>query len=224
MPRFLTRHPPEPAHAGDRRWPAPLGGPPVRWPRPVDRVADGWWRLPARLRVAAIVLVLGLAAAGLVRRSGQSPWGRPVDVVVAEVDADPGAPVTAQHGTWPADLVPADAVTSIAPDAIASRRIRAGEVLTGDHVARGLDDLLAPGEVAVPLAQDLPDLPDDARVVLLGAGFDGTGRRLASGRLVARDDTWTWVAVARAEAADVAAATATGTVTVAVSRSGPDDG
>jgi len=163
------------------------------------------------------VLVVALAAAGVVRRSGQSPWGPPVDVVVAAVDIEAGGRVTAESRTWPADLVPADALTSVAPDAVARRRVRAGEVLASGHVARDLDDLLRPGEVAVPLAQDLPDLPDDARVVLLGAGFDGTGRRLASGRLVARDDTWTWVAVPSAQAADLAAAIATGPVTVAVS-------
>lgn len=196
----------------------------MRWPRLVDRVADGWWRLPSRFRVAAIVVVLGLAAIGMARRSGQSPWGRPVDVLVAVADVEPGGPVASRRRTWPADLVPADAMASIAPDAVASGRIRAGEVLTGAHVARGLDDLLRPGEVAVPLAQEVPDLPDDARVVLLGAGFDGAGRRLASGRVVARDETWTWVAVSATRAPDVAAATATGPVTVALSRSPPDDG
>lgn len=179
-------------------------------------MADGWWRLPARLRVAAVVVVLALATAGIVRRSGQSPWGRPVEVVVATVDVATGGPVLGQHRTWPADLVPDDAVAMVAPNAVATRRIRAGEVVTRSHLARDLDDLLRPGEVALPLAQELPDLPDDARVVVLGAGFDGTGRRLATGRLLARDPGWTWLAVPADDAPDVAAAAATGQVTVGV--------
>lgn len=195
-------------------------GPPPAWPRPLDRLLDAWWRVPLRLRLVLVALIIGLAIAGLVHRTTRSPWGRAVPVLVAAADAAPGDDLMATSADWPDDLVPARALTALPGEAIATRPVRAGDVLTELDVARDLADLVRPGEVAIALAQDLPDLPAGARLVVLGTGFDGTGRHLASGRLLARSSEWTWVAVAASAAPSVAAAMATGQVTVALAGPG----
>lgn len=160
--------------------------------------------------------MVAVLAVGLLRESSSSPWGAPVPVLVAEADAQPGRPVTTRPADWPRDLVPPDALVTPPDGAVATRPVRAGQVLVRGDLARDLDDLLRDGEVAVPLAQDLPELPAGARVVVLGTSFDGTGRRLATGRLLARSAEWTWVAVSSSNAPAVAAALATGQVIIAL--------
>lgn len=137
-------------------------------------------------------------------------------VVVATADTPPGDPVATAVRSWPADLVPDDALATPPADAVAARALRTDAVVTAADVVGDLDDLLRPDEVGIALAQALPDLPTDARVVLLGTGLDGTGVRLAGGRLLARSADWAWVAVDRGAAPGVAAALSTGQVTVAL--------
>lgn len=182
----------------------------------MDVVIERWSRLPARLRLVVVLVLVVLVGAGAARRASRTPWGPPVAVVVATADTPPGHPVTTMVRSWPADLVPDDALATSPPDAVAARTLRADAVVTQTDVAEDLDDLLGPNEVAIALAQALPDLPTDARVVLLGTGLDGTGARLAGGRLLTRSADWTWVAVDRGAAPTVAAALSTGQVTVAL--------
>lgn len=196
-----------------------LRGPLPRLPRVLDAASEGWWRLPARVRLLALVLLAALVVAGIVARTSRSPWGPPTTVVVATADRSAGEQVTARTTTRPAAVVPDDALATV-PAGRLARDVTAGEVLTRAHVADDLDDLLETGEVAIALAQELPRLPAGARLDLLGTGFDGTGTRLGSGRLLAVDDAWTWVALDRATAPGVAAAMATGQVTVALAPGG----
>ncbi len=193
---------------------AVLSGPLPRLPRPLEPLAEGWWRLPARVRLLALLAAGLLASGGLVARSGTSPWGPPVPVLVAATDATPGQPVTARSANWPARLVPPDHLAA-PPEGVATRALRAGEVLTEAHVAPDLSHLLTRGEVAVALDQQL-GLPAGVQVVVLGTDFDGRGRRLGRGRLVAADDTRTWIAVDRVDAPAVAAGLTAGQVTVAL--------
>ncbi len=203
---------PAPRRRGVARWSGPLPG----WPRPVDHLVESWWRLPARLRLVAVLVLAAVLVVGVTVRGRRSPWGPAVPVVVAATDTRPGSPVVGQVRDRPAGLVPADALATPPTHAVAARHLREGEVVTTADVARDLAELLGPDELGVALAQDLPDLPTHARVALLGTALDGTGRRLAGGRLLARTDGWTWIAVPRSAGPAVAAAVATGQVTVAL--------
>lgn len=181
-------------------------------------MAEAWWRLPRRLRGLAIGGLVVLAGLGVVHRGNQSPWGPTRSVLVASADAHPGDPLTATRRAWPGHLVPDDALSSSPVDHVATTTVQEGQVLTRAHLADGLAGLLGPGEVALPFAQDLPELPPGATLTLLGTGLDGTGRRLGGGRLLARGPTWTWVAVDDRVAPAVAAALATGQVLVGLDR------
>lgn len=206
---------PRSRHTAVRRLRAMANGPLPRLPGPLDDVAEAWWGLPTRVRLLATAVVVALVVLGLTLRSSTSPWGRPTTVVVAARAAAPGDPLVATTTTWPADLVPADALTT-PRDGIANRAVRAGEVLTRADVAGDLSHLLTTDEVAMTISGAPPGLPATAHLVLLGTDFDGVGRRLGGARLLSRDDETTWVAVDRGVAPAVAAALSTGQVTVAV--------
>lgn len=156
-----------------------------------------------------------LVVAGTVQRSSSTPWGPDVRVAVATHDVDAGHPVAAALAWRPARLVPEAALTTV-PDGIATRDLGAGQVVTSNAVGDDLHDLLEPDEVALALAQELPALPADAPLVILGMAFDGTGQALGHGRLLAHTDSWTWIAVARGDAPRIAAATHTGGVQLAL--------
>lgn len=201
-----------------------LHGPAWRVPAGLDGAVEGWWRLPVRLRMLAVLLLVAVVVGGIVHRTSRSPWGPPVEVAVATTDATAGQPVAAEMATRPSRLVPDDAVASV-PDGRLTRDIGAGEVLTDGHVADDLSSLLVAGEVAIALDQPLPPLPNHAALEVLGLGLDGVGQRLATARLVTIDDPWAWIAIDRADAPAVVAALNTGGVSlVLASRDTPAPG
>lgn len=193
-----------------------LRGPLPRLPAPLDRVAEGWWRLPPRARPVAVLVAVVLVLSGLVARARTSPWGPPVRVLVAAGDLSGGDPVRAVATTWPRDLVPSDHLATT-PDGVATRPVRAGEVLTEIHVAATRSDLLESDEVALAIDREL-GLPPGAPVDVLGTDFDGRGRLLGHGRMLAVDETRSWIAVSRAAAPAMAAGLASGQVTIALAR------
>jgi hypothetical protein len=213
--RLPRRRPPD----ATGRWSAaPWHGPPPSLPALADRAAERWFALPPRLRLAAAavaaVAVLLLAGAGAAR----SPWGPPVDVLVARTPLTAGAALdagTVSRVTWPAGLVPHDAVV---PGDEAGRSLAvtvvAGTVITGRHLVddAGVGGGLGPGRAAFPLeAGPMPPLRDGQRVDVVAADVDGRGRVLArDARVVARTSDTLWLDVAREEAAGLAAAAVRG--------------
>lgn len=159
--------------------------------------------------------VLGLLAASTVRIA-TSPYGAPVDVLVAARDLAPGEALTdadLRRTTWPADLVPADVRRGAGGTVTAP--VPAGSVVTERHVGEdAIAAALPPGHVAVPLPRDaLPALSDGSRVDLVTADLEARGVRLAADALVlGGDPEVVWVAVMADEAAAVAGAAAQGAV------------
>lgn len=192
----------------------PWHGPPPTLPELVDRASDRWFGLPPRLRAAVIaagaVGLLLLAGAGAAR----SPWGPPVEVLVATVDLEAGAPVAPDHVRTerrPAGLVPDDAVRELGEVAAprAAGTVVAGSILTlrhlaGDPITRGLAD----GRAAYPVdSAALPPLRAGQRLDLVAGDLEGRGRTLARDvRVVAVTDGTVWLDVARDDAPDIAAA------------------
>lgn len=188
------------------RLPIDLDGPAPVWPRPLDAALEWWAGLPGRGRVLlrAVALTLGVLAAtgGL----AEGPWGPPRPVLVAARDLAPGLPVTAHDvraATWPRDLVPTGAVTTVTDlpgAAVAHGALAAGTVVTSDNV-RPADALALPGTAVVPVPADvLPALPVGTTVDIATATLDGTARVVArSATVVADDGTWRWLRVDRSE-------------------------
>lgn len=208
---------PFPAPDRDRRHRrAGWHGPPPSLPATLDRVADAWYRLTPRLRLAvglaAATLVLLTAGAGAVR----SPWGPPVTVVVTAVDRPPGSLLTAADvatARRPRRLVPSDAVA--ADEAVGARlagAVVAGTVLTARHLAddAGPGAGLAPGRAAFPVpAGPLVDVRPGQRVDVVAGDAGGRGRTLAAGaRVLTVTAEVVWLDVARDDAPDLAAAAA----------------
>lgn len=191
-------------------------------PGPVDAALEGWWRLPPRLRLLAGAGLVGLVLFGIGARTAASPHGPLVAVPVAQTDATAGDPVAAADVVVqrrPAAFVPDGALDDV-PQGRLARDVGDGEVVTDRHVVDDVDDLLASGEVALALAQHLPSLPARADLVVLGTALDGTGRMLATARLLAAGPEWTWIALPVEAAPDVAAGMATGGITVVVAPAG----
>lgn len=196
----------------------------------MDAALEWWAALTGRgralLRSVALGVVLLAATGGLV----DGRWGPPVDVVVAVRDVAPGAPVTTVDLTiasWPRDLVPADALTTLAmlPDgAVADGVLVSGTPVTRRNVHGGGAAAAAPaGTALVPVPLDLlPHLPVGTRVDLAVAGFDGTAEVVAtSATVVADDGTWQWLRIGRHEIGPVSGGIGDGTLVAAVVRDGP---
>ncbi len=192
-----------------------LRGPLPALPRPLDAAVEGWWRLPARMRLLGGMAVLGLVVFGIVQRTTTTAWGPIEQVVVATTDAVAGSPVSAEFAARPRGLVPADAVAT-PPDGMLARDIGVGEVVTSRHLATGIDALLEPGEVALAIPDDLPPLPAHAGLEILATALDGTAGRLGPARVLTTDQDWLWIAVSDRIAADVAAAMARGGIALAL--------
>lgn len=190
-------------------------------PAALDVVSERWWRLSPRLRavVVGVAIVGALALVG--RGATTSAWGPPRPVLVLVADLPAGAavqPADVERVSWPADLVPTDALTELPPDARVRAPTIADSALTDRHLAAGLAGLLAPGEAAVPVPLDgLPEVVAGDVVDVVTATPDGTGHRAATAaRVLAVDTTSLWLAVGADRVDAVAAAAASGRVTLAV--------
>ncbi len=195
-----------------------FSGPPVTLPRLLDHLSERWWSLPPRARAVSIgVAVVGLVLAGL-SHAAATPYGPPTRVLIADRDLPVGHELTGrdlQRTTWPADLVPDDALSE--PTGRLTVPLTAQAVATQRHVAAdGLASELRPDTAAVPIPSDaLPALTIGSRIEVVGRDLDGRSVVLARDALVlAVDGTDVWLAVPRGVAPDVAAAGASGLVTV----------
>lgn len=199
---------------GERR--PPWHGPTPRLPELAERAAERWYALPPRVRLAAgtstVLLLLLLTGAGAAR----SPWGPPVEVMVAATDLPAGARLTAadlDRTTRPAALVPPDALQeAVAVGGQLGGSLLAGDVLTARHllgddgIAAGLSD----GRAAYPIDATLTGpLPTGQRVDVVAGAIDGRGRVLAhDARVLTVTDGTVWLDVARREAPALAGAAA----------------
>ncbi len=222
--RLRDRSPSEGQREGKRGLTALMPGPPFLLPGAVDRVAEGWWRLSPRAR--SLIVAAGIAAvlvAGVLRVT-LSPYGPPVDVLVAATDLAAGdvpgvEDVAAMR--WPRDLLPSGAPAAEAdlPDARLTMDVTAGTVLTRRHLRDdGLLAGLAPGMAAVPVPAELLVGATTGTVLdLVALVGDGSGRTVATAvRVLATDGGTVWLEVGRDRAADVAAAALRGTLSGAV--------
>jgi len=204
------------------RWPGGSGPPPAL-PDLLDRALERWWRLPPRVRAAAVVAVLLLLAGTAVARVARSPWGPPVLVAVATRDLPVGATLGGAVATArrPASLLPADAAVpgGIPDDATLAIGVVAGTVLTERHLRPGgpLADL-RPGLAAVGVpVEALPGAAAGRLVDLVVTRTDGGGVVVAADvRVLSVDGELAWLAVPRAAAPDVAAAAGRGLLTAAL--------
>lgn len=199
-------------------------GAPPALPAALDRASEGWWALSPRLRAAIVMVLLVAGLAVLGRGATRSPWGPPVAVVVAAADLSPGAPIgpgDLRTASWPADLVPANALvdpTDLGTDARVRGPIPAGTALTPQHLVTGVSGLVEPGEAAVPLPTDrVAGIQAGEVVDVVATSVHGTGQRVADGaRVVAVDADWIWLAVRLDQVEAVAAAGTTGQALLAV--------
>lgn len=199
-------------------------GPLPAWPRLLDDVAERWFRLTSRLRLAVVlVAVVGLFV-GAGRIADRSPWGADLSVLVTTRDLAPG------HTLGPGDLVPAARPEHTVPhaavpvstgwvDSVTTGPLPRGSVVAAAHLADGgLPDLVASGRVAVAVpAGLLPPLDPGRRIDLIGGSGDPNGQYVArDGRVLAAGTEHVWIEVDRVDAAAVSAAVARGSVTVAL--------
>jgi pilus assembly protein CpaB len=200
-------------------------GPPVRLPGTLDRLAEGWWRLPPRARSAVLALLAVLAAGAVLLRVALSPYGPPVPVLVAARTLEVGATVGTQDvevARWPRSLTPPGTfhdAAALADGATLVMGVVRGTPLTLLHVdAAGPLAGLPGGAAAVPVPLDLlAGVGPGVRVDLVVTLGDGTGRRLAEDvRVLDGDGRLVWLVVDRALAPDVAAAASRGTLSAVV--------
>jgi Flp pilus assembly protein CpaB len=223
MPPALHLRTRAPAEGARGALPQLLGAP-FRLPGVADRIAEGWWRLAPRARLALGVLAVVLALATVLLRIALSPYGPPVPVLVAAVDLTEGAVPGSSDvvaARWPRDLLPPAAPATRA-DLAGSRLavgVTAGTVLTLRHVRDDgpLADLAA-GGAAVPVPAGLLRGAEAGVLLdLVTVAGDGSGRTVARDvRVLAVDGDTVWVEVLRERAADVAAAALRGTLSGAV--------
>ena len=201
-----------------------LEGPPPPLPATLDRAAEAWARATPRLRavvISVVVVVLVLTAGhGAVR----SPWGPPVEVVVATTDLPVGRVVEPGDITttrWPEQTVPPGALTE--PGSAVGRPVAAtaptGSPLTELHVADdGPAAGLPAGEVAVPLPPPSGVVlrPGQRVDLLAGDGARGGVRLAAGARVLGVDGDTVWVAVRRDESPAIVGAATWGDLSVAL--------
>ncbi len=224
LPRLLR--PSRPAPSARR---AALRGAPVALPPRLDAAAERWWRLPPRVRGGILVTLVVLALAVVGRGATASPWGPPRPVLVAASDLPGGHALVlgdARGAEWPADLVPADALTAedlrgapTGPDAPRlAGPVRAGAPLARGDLVTGVSGLVGDGEAAVAVPVDgLPTVTAGDRVDVVATRTDGTGQRVASAaRVLAVDGAFLWLGVPTDRVDAVAAGGAAGRLTLAV--------
>jgi Flp pilus assembly protein CpaB len=200
--------------SNEQRASAPWHGPPPSLPEVADRLAERWYGLPPRVRVvlavAAALVVLFVAGSGVAR----SPWGRPVDVIVAAADLPAGSPLDAgmiRPERRPEGLVPADALGADAANgARLAGTVVAGTVLTARHLhdGDGVAAHLAPGRAAFPVeAGTVVAVQAGQRVDVVAGDVEGRGRALATdARVLSVGEGVVWLEIDRADAPALAAA------------------
>ncbi len=186
-----------------------------------------WWAM-----VLGLSLTLGLLVeSGLSRaRADARRFGPPVTVVVATRDLTPGTrlgPDAVDLRAWPADLVPAGALTALPRQGVAADRIQAGEPVVRARVA---PSLLPPGTRALALPAGPGNLgvrPGDEVDVLATfdplvapPGEDPTVTVAQAATVVAVRAQAITVAVTEAEAPRVAFALSQATLTLALTPPG----
>lgn len=134
-----------------------LYGPPPPLPRRLDRLAEGWARLPPRARLMAwallAIVVAGQCSAyrdGLAARWG----GAGVEVWQATRTVPAGEDVAGalQQVRLPPVAVPPDPVTDVRPGQSLTLPLLEGAVLTHAHISSvGPAAALAPGERLLPI-------------------------------------------------------------------------
>ena len=200
-------------------------GPPLRLPGTLDRLAEGWWRLPPRARGTLLVLATVAAAGAVLLRVALSPYGPPVPVLVAARTLEVGTTIgtaDVEVVRWPRSLAPPGTFqdgAEVADRATLVMGVARGTPLTVVHVdAEGPLAGLPAGAGAVPVPVDLlAGVGAGARVDLVVTLGDGSGRRIAADvRVQDGDGRLVWLVVDRALAPDVAAAAARGTLSAVV--------
>ncbi len=198
-------------------------------------------RRALRSRVLAL-LVAALVATAVAGRVGaadhaREQWGEQVRVAVMRRDLPAGGTVTSSDAhlvSWPAALVPADALRRLPDRGRLAAAVVDGEVLVDSRLAHGasgeLSAQLAPGEVAVqlPPSPTAPRVAPGDRVDLVAAadapasdlsGIASTLRVevVASGaRVIGTDHEGVSLAVRRAQAERAAGAALSGVVALVV--------
>ncbi len=127
-----------------------LHGPPFVLPPALDRCCERWWRMPPRIRVLALLLlVAAVLVTGQVRVArAQRRWGGPPRrALIAVTDTHVGERPSLRATLLPPAMVPPDAPQTVDPDARLALALPAGAVLTRAHVS--------PRGPAVGLARDL---------------------------------------------------------------------
>lgn len=202
-----------------------LGGRPPALPDQLDHLAERWAALPPRARLTvglvAVVATLLLAGTGAAR----SPWGPPVDTLVATRDLPAGhrlGPGDLEQASWPAELAP-PAIGD--PDGrTLTVGLTDGMPVTPGHLGDGgLTAQLRDGEAAFPLTLGEGVTLEPGQLVDVVAGdAGGGGRRLAdAARVLSVDGQSAWLAVDRDDAPGLAGASTWGSI-VAVPLPTPD--
>jgi hypothetical protein len=194
-----------------------VSGPAVALPSPVDMVCERWARLPVRLRMLVVVLLMlaaALAAHRYVARVEARWGGRPVTVLRAVVDMPIGASVRGlEPFELPSAAVPPRAVRTVPGGARLSLPLPAGSVLTEAHLdPRGPAAGLPPDERAVPVPVEAGWRVEPGGWVdvwVLGAG-ERPSQLVASARpvLQVREEQGNATALVALRSGEVAATTA----------------
>lgn len=197
----------------------PLQGPPLPLPGRLDRLADRWARMPPRVRLLVVVVLLvgfGAMQAGRLAQA-QARWGGAGDRVWQATAtthaggdvADFVAPVR-----LPAAALPPDAVTGPLPDrTVLALPLVEGTILTEVHLAAaGPAAGLPPDDRLLPIPIDRDAGIEAGSIVDVWAVEDAREdpEPIASGRsvLALREDGTRSVALVSVHEDDVAEATA----------------
>lgn len=236
-------------HRAARRRPAAVSGALARAVAasagPADQLGMVMSSPPARRALRSRVVALVVAALVAMTVGGRigaadrarEQWGEQVRVAVMTRDLPAGRTVTpgdAHLVSWPAALVPTDALRRLPDHGRLAAAVVDGEVLVASRLADGapgeLSSQLAPGEVAIqlPPSETAPNVAPGDRIDLVapadvaGADLMGIASTLrvevvaSDARVISNDDSGVSLAVRRAQAERTAGAALSGAVALVV--------